>query len=296
MRKLLLSAVALVVLAIGPATAADLARKAPAYTPPPPPPQPTWTGWYVGANAGVHWFQNDSIDIGSSPSFNPLGLVPDIVNQAAAGATVNLSGGSHAGFIGGAQFGRNQQWGNWVFGSENDIQGISNNKVNISTTTSVATNNGFPLLTNINATKQLDYLGTARGRLGWLATPTFLVYGTAGLAYGGVKSSVDISQFHGGLSPGIAGSTSGATSGLFDQTLAGWTAGGGVEWLFLPNWSAKVEYLYYDLGNVSYTTPSLVGVFSPNAGGAARYAISSEVFTRFNGNMVRAGVNYHFNF
>jgi outer membrane immunogenic protein len=66
-----------------------------------------------------------------------------------------------------------------------------------------------------------------------------------------------------------------------------------VEWLFLPNWSAKVEYLYYDLGSVSYATPSLVGSF--NTGGV-RYSINPEVTTRFNGDMVRAGVNYHFNF
>jgi outer membrane immunogenic protein len=289
MKKLLLAAVALVVLAAGPAVAADLGRKAPAYTPPPPPPQPMWTGWYVGANAGVHWFQNNDIDIGSTPSFdNPGGGGGNILGPAVAGATVNLSGGNHAGFIGGAQFGRNQQWGNWVFGSENDIQGISNNKVNISATTAVATNNGNPLVTNINATKELTYLGTTRGRLGYLATPTFLVYGTAGLAYGGVKSSVDFSQSHVGSSD-----TFGATSALFDQTLAGWTAGGGVEWLFLPNWSAKVEYLYYNLGEVNYNTPALVASF-PN--GFPRYGINSEVSTKFNGNMVRAGVNYHFNF
>jgi outer membrane immunogenic protein len=92
----------------------------------------------------------------------------------------------------------------------------------------------------------------------------------------------------------VSGETTfGATSALFDQTLAGWTAGGGVEWLFLPNWSAKVEYLYYSLGNVSFLTPDLHASFSD---GFVRYGVSSDVFTRFNGNMVRAGVNYHFNF
>ena len=52
MKKLLLAAVALVALAAGPAVAADLGRKAPAYIPPPAPPPPTFTGCYVDAGAG----------------------------------------------------------------------------------------------------------------------------------------------------------------------------------------------------------------------------------------------------
>jgi outer membrane immunogenic protein len=39
--------------------------------------------------------------------------------------------------------------------------------------------------TNMTVTKEIDYLGTVRGRLGWLVNPTLLVYGTGGLAYGG---------------------------------------------------------------------------------------------------------------
>src|SRR6516162_11681048 len=51
MKKLLLAAVAVVVLAAGPAVAADLGRKAPAYIPPPAPPPPTFTGCYVDGGA-----------------------------------------------------------------------------------------------------------------------------------------------------------------------------------------------------------------------------------------------------
>jgi len=62
-----------------------------------------------------------------------------------------------------------------------------------------------------------------RGRAGYLITPTLLLYGTAGFAYG------DVTAFQ------------------RSNTSTGWTAGGGAEWLFSPNWSAKVEYLYVDL-------------------------------------------------
>ena len=65
----------------------------------------------------------------------------------------------------------------------------------------------------------------------------------------------------------------------------------------MPNWSAKVEYLYYDLGNVSYSAGLLTTLNSTltafPAGSIA--GVVSQSQTRFNGNIVRAGVNYHFN-
>ena len=130
-----------------------------------------------------------------------------------------------------------------------------------------------------------------RGRLGWLFTPTLLVYGTGGLAYGGVNTSFSIAQFTSNvlLRPGFG-------AGSFADTRVGWTAGGGIEWMFWPNWSAKVEYLYYDLGTVSYSglvAPLLQG----GAAGAPNplFANFYQTRARFDGNIVRAGVNYHFN-
>jgi outer membrane immunogenic protein len=94
------------------------------------------------------------------------------------------------------------------------------------------------------------------------------------------RASVAIAQT---VSPGFS---PGASFGTFNKTLAGWTAGGGVEWLFYPNWSLKVEYLYYDLGRVTFSMSPLVNSFTVGAPVAS---------TRFNGNIVRAGLNYHFN-
>jgi outer membrane immunogenic protein len=85
--------------------------------------------------------------------------------------------------------------------------------------------------------------------------------------------------------------TFGATAASFSETRAGWTAGAGAEWLFFPRWSAKLEYLYYDLGNVSFNAGVLNAAFS---NGFVRYGISPEVSTRFNGSIARVGVNYHF--
>jgi outer membrane immunogenic protein len=79
--------------------------------------------------------------------------------------------------------------------------------------------------------------------------------------------------------------------GSFSDTRVGWTAGGGLEWLFAPNWSAKAEYLYYDLGAVTYGG-SPIATFT---GGALFTLNALQSSTRFNGHVVRAGLNYHFN-
>jgi outer membrane immunogenic protein len=63
--------------------------------------------------------------------------------------------------------------------------------------------------------------------------------------------------------------------------------------MFLPNWSAKVEYLYYDLGTVN--TNQLLTQINVGAGGIPWGAATVHSSTRFNGNVVRAGINYHFN-
>ncbi len=74
--------------------------------------------------------------------------------------------------------------------------------------------------------------------------------------------------------------------------LTGWTAGGGVEWMFMQNWSAKLEYLYYDLGTANYQLSPMIGTLAPATNA---FVHASTVSARYNGNVVRAGVNYHFN-
>lgn len=108
---------------------------------------------------------------------------------------------------------------------------------------------------NGTATVDLDYLGTVRGRLGY-TMDRFLVYGTAGLAYGRGEVAV------GGLSN--------------KQTHLGWTLGAGIEAMVAPNITARLEYLYADLGKESYAT----------VGGPMRVGIDTSI--------VRAAMNYKF--
>jgi outer membrane immunogenic protein len=268
MKKTLLAAAATVALSAGSAFAADLpSKKAPEFLPPPPPP-PLWTGFYVGLNAGYTWEDNRNVPIvsGAIPPFTP----------AIGWAGTAVLGTNTDGFIGGGQIGYNYQFGNsFVVGVEADIQGIARDNG------TVAALGGFgPIASSFSASKTLDYLGTVRGRVGYLVTPTLLVYGTGGFAYGQGSLNTSLVQTVGPF-VGISGVS-------FSDTRVGWTAGGGVEWLFLPNWSAKVEYLYYDLGTVTTLSPLN---YSPVLG-LVGWTTSTG---RFNGHVVRAGVNYHFN-
>jgi outer membrane immunogenic protein len=284
LRRILLASAGAMALS-GAALAAE-----PAPAPPPVyvPPPPQWTGFYVGLNAGGTWSNNNSVatataNVANVPGFEPLGGVSAAL--ATTRVPVKIDG-----FIGGGQWGGNYQFGNsWVAGFESDFQGLATSH-RTTTLFSQATADvaGLALPTNqtLTASRRLDWLGTDRARIGFLIWPTFLAYGTGGLAYGETRASVAIDQTV--VFPDFPPA---ASFGTFKHTLAGWTAGGGVEWLFYPNWSLKVEYLYYDLGRVTFSMSPLVNSFAgPPVTVGAPFAT-----TRFNGNIVRAGLNYHFN-
>jgi outer membrane immunogenic protein len=269
----------------GPALAAE---PLPPPVLPPPPPPPQWTGVYVGLNAGGTWSSDNSINTAAFPVTSFPGFEP-LADVSAALATKSVQV-QNSGFIGGGQWGTNYQFNNWVVGAEGDFQGIaSSNRTDTLFSQATAVVAGVALPTNqiLTASRRLDWLGTERVRVGYLFWPTFLAYGTAGLAYGNTRASVAIGQ-----TVVFPGSTSTIASGSLNQTFAGWTAGGGVEWLFYPNWSLKVEYLYYDLGGETFGLSPLTHSIT----GEPFTVGSSFASTRFNGNIVRAGINYHFNF
>jgi outer membrane immunogenic protein len=305
MKKQLISAVSLAALT-GSALAADLPSRKEAVIPPPP--QLSWTGFHVGVNAGGIWSNNNSINVSTWPIAGDAASLP--LFWAPLNGTV--SNGQKGGFIGGGQIGYDWQASyngmGFVTGVEADIQGIAaGGGQNSRNSIYPGPQNGFrneifsisdSIWNNVTGSASLQYLGTVRGRIGYLATPTLLVYATGGLAYGGVSVNLNQSQFFN--STFTAGGTSG-TGGQaafgnanYSNTQVGYTAGGGIEWMFLPNWSAKAEYLYYNLGNVSLTSVT-TSVPTGLATGNTELWTSSTAHTTISGNIVRAGVNYHFN-
>ncbi len=269
MKKILLSTTAIALASVaGSAVAADLPsrKEAPVYIAPAP--VATWTGFYAGVNLGGGWasgggnnsylpYSDPRYGFGTTPA---LGLGPNLFFLPGGGTTGNNTGG----VIGGGQIGYNYQFNSFVVGVETDFQGTSltgGNQGNFAGAypSPFPPGGGFltPLLTGNGGNLGLPWFGTVRGRVGYLATPTLLLYGTGGFAYGGV------------------------TAFQQSNTRTGWTAGGGVEWMFMPHWTAKLEYLYTDLS-------------AGGATGGYGWNYGYNVHPQFN--TIRVGVNYLFNF
>jgi outer membrane immunogenic protein len=260
MKKLLLGTAALIALAAGtPAMAAD------------PVPVFNWTGFYLGVNVGGSWGRMNT-------------------NVLLAGAP--FGGESHKmdGWLGGAQAGYNWQTGAWVFGVEADIQATSQKGTsNFPGRTpdipaipcilfdppapACIQGTGIPGVPGtpgvVSNRHELTWFGTLRGRLGVAATPTWLLYGTGGLAFGEVTTDA------------VFTIPTGSAAASFSDIRTGWVLGAGTEWAFWPGWSVKIEYLHIDLGDITHSFGSL----APFSGAfTARSHIVDDI--------ARIGVNY----
>ena len=106
-----------------------------------------------------------------------------------------------------------------------------------------------------------------------------MIYATGGLAIANVKFA-DAAAFPVSNRQVPLPSINAASS---DDTRTGWTAGGGVEWMFAPKWSLKVEGLYVDLGNVNFISSNSL---APAATIAHHHTLTETI--------ARAGINWHF--
>ena len=254
-------------LASGIAAAADLPNRAapPVYVRPAP--AFTWTGFYAGINAGYSFSNSGATATTGTPAFLALGpaFVPGSLNTKSDG------------FAGGGQIGYNYQYGNYVIGVEGDLDYIDQKKS--ARFTSAGAVLGTTLTTS--ASKRLDYLGTARLRLGFTPAERWLVYATGGLAFGEVKTGGSV----------VANNLAGVSwLGSKSSTKTGYALGGGVEYAFTDNITVKGEYLYYDLGKQSTYASGNGGVRAIPALNGVDYASR----TKTAGSLVRVGLNYKF--
>jgi outer membrane immunogenic protein len=215
---------------------------------PPVLPVYNWAGVYVGINGGYGF--------GSSEWTDPL-------NPSAS--TSSGSFNTNGGLVGGT-LGVNFQTGGFVFGVEGDwdwqgLQGTSSNPF----CTSVFIP-GVKGAAGLSCETKSDWMATFRGRAGY-AADRVLFYATGGGAAGNVQTGLN-------------------TLPLQSATEFGWTGGAGIEWAFADNWTAKVEYLFVDLGNTTCNT-------SANCGFDKATAANDSV--KFTESMIRAGVNFKFN-
>ena len=262
--------------------------------------EPSWTDVYVGVNAG------GSISKGSMQVQN-LATADDTAttswrSNTIAATTLNIFPTTYnqnlSGFLGGLTYGANYKLANsFVVGVEGDLAGTAGNTNTIwdifSKTNYTWGSKGYTAGTTYTTygqhTATLNYLGTGRGRLGFLVTPELLLFGTAGFAYGGVISAnsyVTVANTS-ATAPTVYGPQ-------FTGTLTGWTAGGGLEWAISPQWSVKADYLYYNLGSVNAYSLGSNNTFSSTSFNSSPFGIISQSTTAFSGNIIRGGVNRHF--
>jgi outer membrane immunogenic protein len=255
MKRMFIGLAAIASLTTG-AFAADLAprpyTKAPVYVEP----GYNWTGFYVGGNIGYSWGRSSDTSTVTSAAGAVLGT---------STGTSNLNG-----VVGGGQVGYNWQMQNWVWGLEADIQGTGEQGSRAFTYATPAIV-GIAVVPGaiipVALSQKIDWFGTFRARAGVLVSPKVLLYATGGLAYGEVDSNETIGAF-----PGLGTS----------NTNVGWTVGAGIEGVIGGNWTAKLEYLYVDLGRVT-------GAFTPVVGGP-----TSSYSSRVTDNVLRVGLNYKF--
>jgi outer membrane immunogenic protein len=276
--KALAASALVAIAATSAATAADLA---PRYTKAPPAMVEVWnwTGFYIGGNAGYSWGRGNS-DVSYFNTLTGLPIVPPAGSILGAGYDMN-------GAIAGGQIGYNWQASNWVFGLEADAQWSDEKGGGVFNC--AATLIGGPCLpgltflpagvtgTSLAIDTHLEWFGTVRGRVGVLATPRVLFYGTGGLAYGSFKTT---GAMVGTTPAGLAVASFASNS----DVRFGWTVGAGVEGKITNNWSAKLEYLYMDFDSFRAGTFTL----------APGSLISANVDTRFHDHVLRVGLNYTF--
>jgi outer membrane immunogenic protein len=225
-------------------------------------PHANWAGFYLGGHGGYGWGDD------------PVTIPAPFFEQIDSGS---ISGFKTSGWIVGGQVGHNWQYERFVTGLEADFS-AADIKGNSSTLVTPFGNGAFA---TDQFNEKVKYLGTVRGRLGWLPTDNVLLYGTAGLAWERLERSTRNVVTD---ATGISTSTVAVPSSRF-----GWVAGvGGEVMLGSPNWIGRIEYLHYDFGRTfddgSFTFTQL-GV--PSSGATIR-AGSQTI------DVVRAGVSYKF--
>jgi outer membrane immunogenic protein len=236
--------------------AADLPARMPVKAPAAASAAPVWSGFHVGLFAGYGWGRAEATaPFDSSNSF-----------------FYNFLGAPYAfdadGFFGGGTIGYNLQSGVIVYGLEGEVGYLG-------LTGSALEPNDLPASTDTTTRFKSDLYGAIYGRLG-VAAGNALFYGKGGVAFLSAEAST-IDPCAG--TPGCGTTTLTMTG---DKVMVGWSAAGGVEWLFGAGWSAKLEYAYFDFGKVDTAgASSIPGEF---------YRQSIDVTAH----SAKFGVNYRF--
>jgi outer membrane immunogenic protein len=256
MKKLLFASLAFVALNAGAALAADMPVKAR----PLPPPVISWTGWYAGVHLGVARIHGPSMTYDDLCNITQQCYFPANVDPHSTG----IIGGIHGGF--------NWQFAsNWLLGIEADIDGTDLRNSDIQRLVCLGASR--PQCGGINIVftdtafleTKVNWLASARGRLGFIGWNNWLFYGTGGVAWADLDlvAQVDCSN----IQPSFC---NGATQRIRTEASGrrnGWVAGGGIEYKS-ANWIVGAEYLSYRFGDTNTADGSW---FNPVTGAPAPF-------------------------
>jgi outer membrane immunogenic protein len=219
----------------------------------------SWSGFYLGLHAGYGWGSNN---------WKSLGFIQDPT------ADSGLLKPKTDGVLGGIQLGANYQLASWVFGIEADMAFIHAKGSANGPLFSLGLPVPGPVAT---ATSQIEWLALFTGRAGYAFDRT-LFYVKGGVAAAGTKDNFT-------LSLATSAPPQFIDFGTRNNTQVGWTIGGGIEHAFAPNWSAKIEYNYVDLGTTSENFNGIGNLGTPIT---MRQDIEHKL------QIVKVGANYRF--
>lgn len=275
-RCLVCATALLAALTIG-AGAADIPAPAPVYKAPAAVfvPSLAWAGWYGGVGGG-YAFGDPSVNV--TPGTAPLPPSGQALSTFIPGQPFTLHTRPSGGF-GGLLIGYNWQFQNYVVGWETDFSfadikdtavGGFVNQVKWDTDTGST-------LGTVSLKSKLDWFGTLRARWGWMIGSA-LPYVTGGLAYGHVKSDVLSSATQVLTTLGGTSLSSYAVGASFSDTLIGYSAGAGIDWVFATRWIVRAEYLYINLPGGDHTVTGVPAVSSVSTGMDAHLARAAVIY------------------
>jgi outer membrane immunogenic protein len=216
-----------------------------------PPPVTNWAGWYAGLNVSATSHHASTQDVngwglgGNGPGSPPY-VTPFFDSRTTS-----------AGF--GGQVGYNWQFGRFVTGLEADA-GYVGAKATFAPAHDFTTGCGTGCM--VSATNELTWLATFRGRAGFLVGDNVLLYGTAGLALGGIDNHWGYGDIN---RAGLVGSFSDSQFGS-SGVRTGFIYGGGAEFAAMKNWVLRGEVMFVDFGTTSSTITG-----TPNLGATGTY-------------------------
>ena len=246
-----------------------------------------WAGPYAGLNAGdaqnnnktkYNYTAYSTSETDFAAGFGAGDPSLAVANGVASGVLpLSLGSGSSANFIGGGQLGYNWQSNHLVYGIEGDFNFL-NSKQNSTSNGMFSLYGGGSFSNDNKSSSEINWLSTIKGRLGY-AADNFLVYGTAGVAFGDTKVASS--------SVGYDGSNYDTFSNSISQIKAGYVVGGGVEYAIDSHWTVRGEGEYYNLGTTHYSV-------IPQDANSISEAISINASHKFDGELARFAINYRF--